>query len=229
MEVFDDGMEATGGVARERIGSPPMRDLLPLRQPLLFQPFEIRTPFSFSAVVEETRAAWFPSIEDAIEVRIAAIPALAAIYYRLMGPGRHIVVFHPVLNRPGMPMEVVRFIAKHELTHIVHPGATIDGRYYDHPPSFWAHEYEVGPERFAAWKWLHANLSAVLLETRWGLRVPRAWRRREPEWVGPYMPHLPFEDVPWNVLCPGGGAQLRFLPEWAAAPAPMESSGFALA
>ena len=200
-----------------------MRDLLPLRQPLLFQPFETRTKFSFSAVVEESRAAWFPSIEDAIEVRIEPIEALAAIYFRRMGPGRHIIVFHPVLNRPGMPVEVVRFIAKHELTHIIHPGWTIDGRYYAHPQPFWDHEYEVGPERFAVWNWLNSNLSTVLLETRWGMRVPRSWRRREPDYIGPYMPHLPFEDVPWSVLCPGGGAQMRFLPEWGAVPAPLKS------
>ena len=200
-----------------------MHNLLPARQPLLFHPEETRTPFSFAAVVEETRAAWFPEVDDTIEVRIAPIEALAAIFPRRMGPGRHIVVFHSVLNRPGMPLEVVRFIAKHELTHIVHPPLTVRGLCYDHPPSFWEHEYEVAPERFAAWAWLHANLSPVLLETRWGLRVPRTWRRREPASIEPYMPHLPFEDVPWNVLCPGGGAQLRFLPEWGALPAPLQS------
>lgn len=222
MDVFDGGMDATSGVAPGALGSRPMGNLLPWRQPLLFQPFEPRTGFSFSTVVEETRAAWFPEVDDIVEVRIAAIEALAAIYYRRMGPGRHIIVFHPILNRPGMPIEVVRFIAKHELTHIVHPGATINGRYYDHPPSFWEHEYEVGPERFAVWSWLHANLWNVLLDTRWGLRVPRTWQKREPQSIAPYMPHLPFDDVPWGVLCPGGGAQLRFLPEWSAGPAPLQ-------
>ena len=190
--------------------------IVPLRQPLLFQPFETETPYSFSRVVDEVRAVRFPGIEDEVEVRLGAAGSLACIWYHRMGRGRHVIVFHPILNRADTPIEVVRFIAKHELTHILHQEG-------GHPPCFWEDELRVGPERFAAWAWVHANMGRQVRETRWGMRVVRSWRRTVRPAFAPYTPHLPFDDVPWRVLCPEGGAQLRFLPEWSAGPAPLES------
>jgi hypothetical protein len=183
---------------------------------LLFQPVETAAPFSFSAVVEEARAVWFPEIDCEVEVRFLALGPLASVWYHRIGWERHVIVFHPILNRPDTPIEVVRFIAKHELTHLVvrdYPG---------HSERFWQHELAVGPERFAVWAWLHSNLSGPLRETRWGLRVLRTWRARVRSSFAPYTPHLPFHDVPWTVLCPEGGAQLRFHPVWSRGPAPLD-------
>ena len=193
------------------------RSSTPFRQPLLFQPFETETPFSFSAVVDQARAVWFPEIEDEIEVRIGDAGSLACTWRHRMGFGRHIILFHPILNRPDTPIEVVRFIAKHELTHILHPES-------GHPPQFWEDEFRVAPERFAAWSWIHANLDGPVRETRWGLRVVRSWRGTDRHTFTPYTPHLPFDDVPWKLLCPGGGAQLRFQPDWSPAPAPLSAN-----
>jgi hypothetical protein len=180
-------------------------EALPLRQPLLFQPFERRTPFSFGALVDETRAIWFPELECEIETRIVALSSLASVWYHRMGIDRHVVVFHPLLNRPDIPLEVVRLIAKHELTHIRLPGQ-------GHSPEFWKTELAAGPERFAVWAWLHCNLYPPLRATRWGTNVIWRWQRSQPRTVGPYTPHLPFDDPPWHVLCPEGGAQLRLVP-----------------
>ena len=187
---------------------------MPWRQPLLLQPFERRTPFSFAGVLDETRAAWFPGLDGEIETRVAALSSLASVWYHRMGFQRHIVVFHPVLNRPDTPIEVVRFIAKHELVHLHLPGG-------GHSPGFWEKELEVGPERFAVWSWLHQNLYPPVRATRWGTTVLRDWRRLALRQVAPYTPHLPFDDVPWRVLCPEGGAQLRFPPLWAVSPQPL--------
>ena len=187
---------------------------VPFRQPLLFQPIETVTPFSFSGIVDEARAIWFPEIEDEIEVRIGDAGSLACIWYHRMGFGRHIIVFHPILNRPDMPVEVVRFIAKHELAHVLHQEG-------GHPPCFWEDELRVAPERFAAWSWIHRNLGNSLRETRYGLHVVRTWRARTRRSITPYTPHLPFDDLPWKVLCPEGGAQLRLPPAWSAGPAPL--------
>ena len=184
---------------------------------MLFQPVEPAARFSFSKLVEETRAIWFPELDCEVEVRLGSLGPLASIWYHRMGYERHIMVFHPILNRGDTPIEVVRFIAKHELTHLV---VTEGG----HPPRFWERELAVGPERFAVWSWLHGNLANPLRETRWGLRVLRSWRSRVRREFTPYTPHLPFEDVPWKVLCPEGGAQLRFLPGWSAGPAPLASA-----
>jgi hypothetical protein len=187
------------------------------RQPLLFQPVETIAPFSFSTVLEEARAVWFPELAEAeIEVRLASVSALASVWYHRMGWERHIVVFHPVLNRPEVPIEVVRFIAKHELTHLVvrEPG---------HPNAFWQRELEVGPERFAVWSWIRTNLGRGLSHNRFGVSVRRDWRTKVPACFAPYTPHLPFDDPPWPTLCPDGGAQLRFDPTWSHGPAPLSA------
>ncbi len=192
------------------------RNIPPPLQPLLFQPVDSQTGFSFSGVLDEARAAWFPELEDEVEVRIGAFGPLAFVVNSLMGPRRHVVVFHPVLNRPGVPVEVVRLIAKHELTHIVRPPIRFPWGWETHHRDFWAHELAVGPERFAAWAWIHANLGRAIYSNRRGLGVYSTWRKRlDGRTAAPYMPHLPFDDVPWRQLCPEGGAQLRLPPSWA--------------
>lgn len=86
-------------------------------QPLLFQPVPSRTAQPLTDIMEEMRAAFFPELQGhQVEVRIAAEGPLAYIAQDFMGPDRHLVVFHPVLNHPQTPIEVLRFIAKHELT-----------------------------------------------------------------------------------------------------------------
>ena len=79
---FESGCAGTG--ARHQLSSynryhaPPMRsDPVPPRQPLLFQPVEAATPFSFARIVDETRAVWFPGMDVYIEVRFAVTSALA--------------------------------------------------------------------------------------------------------------------------------------------------------
>jgi len=201
-------------------------------QPLLFQPVEALTPFSFSALTEECRSAWFPEIEDQVEVRIGAHGPLAFIQPDAMGRRRHVVVFHPILNQPGVPEPVVRFIAKHELTHIVRPprtrevaeGSRIRTYYNPHPPEFWQHEVHVGPERFAVWSWIHRNFGRALRHQSSGLVVLSSWRNRLPETFSGYTLHLPFHDVPWRDLCPAGGAQLRLPPDWPPSPHPLAAT-----
>lgn len=191
-------------------------DIPPPLQPLLFQPVESHTGFDFAAVLDEMRALWFPELEDQVEVRIGSYGALAFVSRHLMGPRRHVVVFHPLLNRPGVPVEVVRFIAKHELTHIVRPPVRYAWGWESHHGEFWEHEHGVGPERHAVWAWIHQNLRGALYDTPRGVGVYSTWRRRIHDVrLAPYTPHLPFEDPPWQQLCPEGGVQRRLPPEWA--------------
>jgi hypothetical protein len=196
-----------------------VRSALPWRQPLLFQPLDTATPFSFATLVEETRAVWFPELDDLeIETRIASLGPLASIWYHRMGWERHIIVFHPVLNHPGVPIQVAQFIAKHELTHLVE-------RSGGHSEAFWRHEAGVGPERFAAWRWVRHALGPALASNAYGLSVRREWRRTWCAPLPPYTPPLPFDDVPFERLCPEGGAQLRFQPTWSRGPAPLTQAG----
>ncbi|MEX0783837.1 MAG: hypothetical protein WD557_14430 [Dehalococcoidia bacterium] len=186
-------------------------------QPYLFQPVPSRLPFSLNDVVEEVRASLFPEVEERVEVRITTeTRSIAAIWYHLMGRDRHVVAFHPLLNHPEMPIEIIRFIAKHELTHIVRPGDEDDG----HPPAFWAHEYHVAPERWAAWHWIHANLGRYARLTQWGFRVFRTWPRLEA--LGPFTPGLLLQDDRWAFATPDDG-QMQLPPTWAPRPLPLDS------
>ncbi|MEO6398716.1 MAG: hypothetical protein ABIP13_09640 [Tepidiformaceae bacterium] len=182
------------------------------RQPYLFQPVEALTPFLFSEVVEEVRSLFFPEIERRVEVRIAAEGPLAFTCLQFFGPNEHMVAFHPILNHPGTPLDVVRFVAKHELTHIVRPGP-------GHPMQFWEHEYAIAPERFAAWHWIRDNLGSA---TREGTtyRVLKTWRRHAARSRTPYTPHLPLDHDLFGEICPGDG-QLMLPPHWAPPPLPM--------
>ena len=190
-------------------------------QPFLFKPIPSEVGFDLDAMVEEVRAAFFAEIEDRYEVRIGRSRGspLACIWYNLMGRGQHVIYFHPVLNHPGTPREVLAFIAKHELTHAVRPD--VSGQYDGHPPEFWEHEFRVGPERFAAWHWIYENVGACLRRDRGRLRVRRQWRTLQPAMRTPYTPHLPFEGNLFEQYCPEGGAQMRLPPDWATRPAPM--------
>lgn len=189
-------------------------------QPLLFQPVASEVGMPFSDIVEEVRAAYFPEVDYRVEVRIARSGPLAYISYGFMGPQRPLIVFHPVLNHRDTPLEVLRFIAKHELAHIVRPPRA--GMM--HPPEFWELELAVGPEHYAAWHWLYANIGRSLRTYPTGLRVTPAWRQLRDVPRKPYTPHLPFDDKRFEHYCPEGGAQLRVPPEWVVRPLPLASS-----
>lgn len=158
-------------------------------------------------------------------MRFAASGPLAYIATGFMGPERHLIVFHPVLNHPQTPVEVVRFIAKHELIHLVYPPAWIDFSLEMHSPAFWAMEAAVGPERFAVWSWIHQNLRSCAHNTRWGFGVNRRWHAISGTPRTPYTPELPFNGERWDRVCPGTGAQMRLPPDWPARPLPMEACG----
>ena len=96
------------------------------------------------------------------------------------------------------------------------PLATLAG----HPPEFSAKEWEVGRERYAVWAWIDRNLERGIARNAHGMWLRRDWQQRLAGRFGPYTPHLPFDDRPFRVLCPDGGAQLRFETTWSAAPLP---------
>jgi hypothetical protein len=150
---------------------------------------------------------------------------LAYIARAFMGRDRHLVVFHPVLNHRQTPVEVLRFLAKHELTHIVRPPRLIDGYGETHPPEFWEHEAEIGPERYAAWAWIYKNLGRCLRRGDQGIRVTGKWRAIRETARTPYMPSLPFNGERWERICPGGGAQLHLPPDWVRRPMPLRDAG----
>lgn len=191
-------------------------------QPLLFQPVPSLVSVSLTELMQEVRAAWFPEIDADLEVRIAEDDPLAFIWPGFMGQHGHLIVVHPVLNHPQTPVEVLRFIFKHELTHIVRPGRTSHGKYEAHPPEFWKHEFAIAPERDAAWRWINDNLRRCMRRLPSGqVNINVGWRALRRTSRTPYMPSLPFPGHRWDIVCPGDGAQLRLPPSWVVRPHPV--------
>ncbi|MFN8508276.1 MAG: hypothetical protein U0547_12015 [Dehalococcoidia bacterium] len=187
-------------------------------QPLLFEPAPPAAMARLHEAVQQMRAAFFAEIPGEIEVRFAAEGPLAFVLNRFMHSDGHLVAFHPVLEHPATPIEVIRFIAKHELTHIAVPGRFIGGRYESHPEEFWAHELRVGPEHRAVWAWIHGNLAPCLRRVNDGTQVTRRWMQLQRRPRGPFTPMLPFRGERWDRVCPGDGAQLRLPASWAPPP-----------
>lgn len=190
-------------------------------QPYLFQPDQSKIGRPFSDIVEEARARWFPELADEIEVRIGALGPLACISRHSMGPRRHVVFFHPLLNRAGTPLDVIQFIAKHEITHIIRPPR--EGEM--HPVEFWEYERRVGPERYAVWKWIYANIGRAIGRNAEGLYVRRRWRTLQPGSLHPFEPELPLDWQRWEDICPGDEAQLNLPADWSPQPLPASRSG----
>ncbi len=153
-----------------------------------FQPAFERTIVPIADVVEEVRARWFPEIPGPVPAFFATHEPLACAvtaHHELAYPA---VYYHQVLNHPETPVEVLRFIAKHELIHFVVPPRQ-RGRFLDpHPPEFWDREAAIAPEARLAWAWIWANLHSCL-KARARLRSPKvtkAWHSLE------FAPRLPW-------------------------------------
>ena len=110
---------------------------------------------------------------DAIveEVRRLHLPTLAASpdwYFVDQGPLACIdadsgtIYVHNVLNHADSPTEVLRFIAKHELLHLIVSPSLVAGRMKDHPPEFWHQERAIAPEGSEMWAWIWLNLGSCL-------------------------------------------------------------------
>ena len=154
-----------------------------------FQPAFERTSVSIAGVVEEVRARWFPEVAAPVPVFFATHDPLACAITHDRELAFPAVYYHQVLNHPETPVEVLRFIAKHELIHFVVPPRQ-RGRFLDpHPPEFWEREDEIAPEARLAWAWIWANLHTCL-KSRARLRSPkvtRAWHGLE------FASRLPWE------------------------------------
>ena len=109
------------------------------------------------AIVEEVRQLLFPGLTTNLawcfvdQGPLACIEAISGTIY-----------VHNVLNHADSPTEVLRFIAKHELLHLIVRPALVAGHMKDHPPEFWRQERAIAPEGSEMWAWLWLNLGSCL-------------------------------------------------------------------
>ncbi|MGE5597737.1 MAG: hypothetical protein ACM3S1_17060 [Hyphomicrobiales bacterium] len=154
----------------------------------LYQPALERTIVPIAEVVEDIRVRFLPEVPGPVPVFFATHDPLACAIDHDPELAFPAVYYHQVLNHPETPLEVLQFIAKHELLHYVVKPIQIGRRWEHHPDEFWEMEDRIGPEGRLVWAWLWANLHTCL-KRRTLLReiyVTRRWRELE------FAPRLPF-------------------------------------
>lgn len=158
-----------------------------MRRKVRYQPAFERTPYDITELVEAMRAEHFPSLPGPVPVFFTVHEPLACAILESDVLAFPAVYYHQVLNHPETPIEVARFIAKHELLHFVVPPQR-RGRFVDtHPPEFWDAEERIAPEGPMAWGWIWANLHRCLRSQPRNQRVAvnASWKQLE---FGPRLP-----------------------------------------
>jgi hypothetical protein len=114
-------------------------------------------PFSLPDLLTQVHKEFFRDIAPGVEIVLVDRGPLACIAIE-----PRIVFVHNLLNHPETPLEVMRFLCKHELLHLRVPAKEIKGRETSHPPEFWKQETAIAPERGIAWNWVWANFYSCL-------------------------------------------------------------------
>lgn len=88
-----------------------------------------------------------------------------------------VINLHAVLNHDQTPEQVIGFILRHELLHVIFPAREVDGRETHHPPEF-RHAEQKFADRVPAWNWLWVTFSSYLTsdKKREGIFVNRKWK-----------------------------------------------------
>ncbi|MCC7363393.1 MAG: hypothetical protein IT303_03395 [Dehalococcoidia bacterium] len=172
------------------------------RRPHPFQPALWRTSIDVPALVEEVRSLYFPRVPGPVPVFFAAHRPLACAVTaseELVFPA---VYIHQVLNHPETPVEVLRFIAKHELLHLAIPPKRSGRRVQTHPREFWDAEARIAPESRLAWQWITENLGPCLARSSRAreVHITRTWTALEFAPRAPWAPITPIRPVPAPLL-----------------------------
>lgn len=117
--------------------------------------------FSMREALEKVRAGFFPELSVAIAYGFADMDALASVGCPKEG-SKALVSIHPLFNHRATPEEVIGFVFKHELLHLVVPPREVKGKRRTHPPEFWERERAIAPEGRRVWLWIWVNFGPYL-------------------------------------------------------------------
>lgn len=128
-------------------------------------------------IFKRIRVEHFPELTSSVTYYFVRRGPLACI---CIWEGRAVIYIHEVLNDSDTPEEVVSFIFKHELLHMVIQPRTIDGIEKMHPPEFFEKEILIALERPQAWEWIWRNLGFCLKldPKKEGIYVRSNWKER---------------------------------------------------
>jgi hypothetical protein len=120
----------------------------------------------------------FPNLDDyRIDVSIQEQKPLACIH---VDRGCAHIQLHSVLNHPETPRDVLAYILKHELLHIVIPPKEIENQWKPHPPEFWESLRLIEPNSVLLTAWLHVSFEECLRneKKRDGQMVKSNWKKK---------------------------------------------------
>ncbi len=154
--------------------------------------------FSLDDCLSKVQRAFFPNLAEDVSVGFVEQPNLACI---MPQPLSAMIYLHLLLNCVHTPRQVVEFIFKHELLHLVIPPREIDGRMTSHPPEFWEAEHAICPEGKLVWCWLMLLFGSVLHrdEKQESTRVKRGWKNKLDALFTRDLPNINFD---WKTSSP---------------------------
>lgn len=91
------------------------------------------------------------NIDNSIKVSInfRQMPTLASIHTENKD-----IMIHTILNNSETPQDVIAYIIKHELLHLIISPRMIDGKMTSHPPEFYEEQTKISPEGDEIFFWL---------------------------------------------------------------------------
>ena len=132
--------------------------------------------FPLEDLLGEMRAQHFGELSRGVTIHFVREGSLACID---SSQERAAIYVHALLNHPETPVEIMRFICKHELLHLVVPPREINGKMVSHTPEFFQREATISPESTDVWIWLIVHFHGCL-RRRWKEEktdVLRTWKK----------------------------------------------------
>jgi hypothetical protein len=103
--------------------------------------------FSLPCLVMQVRGEFPELLSKRVTVWLRIQPTLATVQ---LDDDEIVINIHAVLNHAQTPEQVIGFILRHELLHMIIPPREVDGVVVSHPPEFWAVERGF-PDRVPVW------------------------------------------------------------------------------
>jgi hypothetical protein len=132
--------------------------------------------FSLPVLLREVKGDFPDLLSKRITIWLRIQPTLATVHR----DGDEVVIdLHAVLNHAQTPEQVIGFILRHELLHMIIPNREVNGNVTSHPPEFWDVE-RTFPDRVPAINWLFVTLGSCIRVNKKQecIFVTGEWKRR---------------------------------------------------
>jgi hypothetical protein len=132
--------------------------------------------FSLPCLLNEVRGEFPELLSRRVTVWLRIQPTLATVH---LDDNEVVINLHAVLNHAQTPEQVIGFILRHEMLHMIIPPRRVEGVVLSHPPEFWAAERDF-PDRVPVWNWLTVSLGPCMRTDKKQQRtlITREWKKR---------------------------------------------------